>query len=243
MKSVGPISKEAAAYFSERLVNWWRGTARQFRWRNTNDIYELLVAELLLRRTNARAVEQVYDAFLKKYPDKTSFSNAKPRDLRQLLKPLGLAWRAENMVTLSKYLKKSGCQIPHDVSELESLPGVGPYVARAILINSDGLKTVAVDSNVVRVICRYVGLAPTDSLRRQKAFQSLADSLVTQAPSKDLNYALLDLASLICRPQAPKCKVCPLMERCAWAQSAELEAGGCQEKKSGTARHRKNQRG
>ena len=243
MKTIGPISKEAAAYFSERLVRWWRGAAREFRWRKTNDVYELLVAELLLRRTNARAVELVYDAFLEKYPDKISFSNAKPRDLRQLLKPLGLAWRAENIVTLSKYLKKSDCEIPENVSELENLPGVGPYVARAVLVNATGLKAVAVDSNVVRVICRYIGLEPTDSLRRQKAFQLLADSLVSQSSPKELNYALLDLASLVCRPQNPKCQLCPLVEKCCFAQRIKQKESGCQERETGHSVRRRNQRG
>ncbi|MBS1993010.1 MAG: hypothetical protein JSS83_20975 [Cyanobacteria bacterium SZAS LIN-3] len=243
MKTFGPISKEAAAYFSERLVRWWRRAARQFRWRKTDDVYELLIAELLLRRTNARAVEQVYDAFLDRYPNKILFGNAKSRDLRQLLKPLGLAWRAENIVTLSKHLKQSDCEIPQNLSELESLPGVGPYVARAVLVNAIGLKTVAVDSNVVRVICRYIGLEPTDSLRRQKAFQLFADSLVNQSSPKELNYALLDLASLICRPQNPKCQHCPLLEKCCFAQHEKQKEAGCQEGKTGHSGQRKNQRG
>lgn len=221
MKTVGPISKAAAAYFSDRLVRWWRGAAREFRWRNTIDVYELLVGELLLRRTNARAVEQVYDLFLQKYPDLSSFTNAKPSDIRQLVTPLGLAWRAENIVSLSKHLKITNLPIPENLSDLESLPGVGPYVARAILINAGGLKAVAVDSNVVRVVCRYFGIVQSDSLRRQKAFQTFADNLVNNASPKELNYALLDLASLICRPQKPKCLVCPLSQRCKTAASID----------------------
>jgi len=219
--SVTPDAKET---FSKLLLRWWRQSGRDFRWRQTRDDYELLVAELLLRRTNAHAVEPVYDLFLGKYPKLPAFVRAKPADIRRIINPLGLAWRAENIVILAKHLKQHNLQIPTTIHQLQGLPGIGPYVARAVLINADGLRVIAIDTNVVRVVCRYFGLPEADSLRRHKGFQAFADSLVRHSLPRQLNYALLDLASLICRPKRPHCHICPLSANCCWSKANESAA-------------------
>lgn len=210
--------------FTRDLLDWWSapGNQRQFLWRQTNDIYQLLIAELLLRRTNAPAVEPVYREFLEKYPSAERFACADPAELSILVRRLGLNWRAENLVSLSRDFRLNGWRLDASVDELARLPGVGPYVSRAVLLCAAHQQSVPVDSNVVRVLCRYFGFIESDSLRRNKAFQRFADSLLpTETLARMFHYALLDLAASTCRPANPRCETCPLHEVCKFRKKTK----------------------
>ncbi len=196
------------------MLAWWAKNSRSFSWRESSDPYAILIAELLLRRTNAPAAQTVYREFLKEYPTIQAFSKGKPATIEALVCRLGLNWRAQNMVELARYLEENDNFIPETVDELCKLPGVGPYVARAVMVNCHELSTVPIDSNVVRVVCRFFGIPESDSLRRNKRFQQAVDVLVSQTPPRAFNFALLDLASMICRSKKPKCGICPISPSC-----------------------------
>lgn len=208
-------SIEARKEFSEQLLRWWLENKRDFLWRKSNDAYEVLIAELLLRRTNAEAVRKVYVQFLSQFPDCTAFAHSKAQRIRTLVQPLGLSWRAENIVELSKHFRIHGSAVPQSIEDLYRLPGVGPYVARAVLINTLNWSAVAIDTNVLRVLCRYFGFQYTDNLRRNKSFQQFADSLLFGQSVREFNYALLDFASAICK-SSPQCDLCPLSTGCKY---------------------------
>lgn len=201
-------------FFGKQLLNWWSKNRRYFSWRDSSDKYELLIAELLLRRTNATAAHVVYIDFLKEYPDLSSFKAGKNDEIEKLVLRLGLNWRAKNVVELAQYFECTQNSIPDTLESLTALPGVGPYVARAVLVNCNNFSSVPVDSNVVRVLCRFLGLEQNDSLRRNKQFQKLADSFVDKFPARAFNYALLDFSAAICRPRLPKCSICPVASVC-----------------------------
>lgn len=211
--------------FTRLLMKWAaeQPNIRTFPWRCTSDAYLILIAELLLRRTNAASAEKIYLEFVNRYPGVREFSQADPADLRSLVCRLGLNWRAENMVELAQRLKRleSGALPDSTVSEIETLPGVGPYIARAIMINAAGAALVAVDTNVVRVLSRYFGIPASDNLRRNRRFQAFADSCVYSKDPRTFNFALLDLAAKICRAGEPLCPKCSLMEFCATAKTLE----------------------
>ena len=215
------FSKERTECFSRELITWSKcaGNRRQFAWRETSEPYRILVAELLLRRTNARAVESVYKDLLLRYPSLKRLAFATEADLSELLFSLGLNWRTRNIAELARAVKSGTVKvIPGDLVQLKQLPGVGDYVARAILINAFHARITAIDNNVVRVLCRYFGIRQTDSLRRNAEFQYFGDTLIGEHDPRDFNYALLDLAAGVCTPRTPKCNICPLRKTCSFGK-------------------------
>ena len=101
---------------------------------------------------------------------------------------------------------------------LLELSGVGPYVAAAVLCFALGRDEPIVDANVVRVLRRVYGLRSTRSRpHTDNMFWDLARDLLPNGGAADFNYALLDLAALVCLPRNPRCAECPLMLSCAWA--------------------------
>ena len=224
MHDFSKIKKQQKAEFSQRLLEWSgrESNLRSFPWREVEDPYATLVAELLLRRTNAKAVTSLYDEFMTRYPNIQSFQKANPVELKSLVSRLGLHWRAENLVSLAEYLRERQIsELKLQLSDLQSLPGVGPYVARAVLVNTRNLPVVPVDTNVVRIICRFFGLRHSDGLRRNKAFQNFADELVCKDEPRRFNYGILDLAASICRSDVPDCSLCPLSRSCVYFNSSQ----------------------
>src|SRR3712207_902739 len=81
------------AFFRQQVVDWWHDHGRDFPWRKTADPYRILIAEMMLRRTQARQVWPVYRRFFERFPTVRSLAEAPEQDVADLLRPLGLAWR------------------------------------------------------------------------------------------------------------------------------------------------------
>jgi len=139
-----------------------------------------------------------------------------------VIKPLGLAWRAEFLKTLGKSLVKKAGRVPLEYDELVALPGVGPYAASAFLSLHCGKRSVIIDSNVVRIYSRLLGQSYDGETRRKKWVAEFADSITPRDDFKKFNYALLDFTRVLCSPR-PRCSDCPLKEFCQY-QLAERSA-------------------
>lgn len=75
----------------------------------------------------------------------------------------------------------------------------------------------SVDTNTVRVVGRLFGLEIKDSSRRNRRFRELITALVDPENPRAYNYALLDLAHLIChKRRAPECAHCPVQMHCMY---------------------------
>ncbi len=80
-------------WLREGLLGWFERFGRCFPWREPGrSAYEVTVAEILLQRTTAAQVAQVYPDFLRRYPAWDSLARATPAELEGVLRPLGL-WR------------------------------------------------------------------------------------------------------------------------------------------------------
>lgn len=203
------------AFFRRKLLTWFRTNARDYPWRNTNDPFRLLIAEMMLRRTRADQVENVYINLFNKYPDVCSVAQAKPEDLMTLLYPLGLRWRVPAFQEVAQILvNKYDCKVPKDRTQLNDLPGVGEYVAGAVLSIAFNQKEWMVDSNIVRVYKRYFGIALSREGRRDKNVVHISQKYVSTDNPRNANLAILDFAANICGPLKPKHNLCTLKNTC-----------------------------
>jgi A/G-specific adenine glycosylase len=203
------------AQIRARLLAWWERSARVFPWRNTRDPYRILVAEALLHRTRADQVVDLYARTLATYPTVNALAEANLGQLHELLHSAGLRWRVDRLADAARYIVRHFAgEIPSASADLESIPGVGHYIAAAVRCFAFGESVAIVDSNVVRVYGRVFAIPITDLLRRDKDFHQLAQFLVDPEHPREFNFALLDLAATICTPRAPRCEQCPIAETC-----------------------------
>ena len=214
-------------WLREGLLGWFERFGRCFPWREPGrSAYEVTVAEILLQRTTAAQVAQVYPDFLRRYPAWDSLARATPAELEGVLRPLGL-WRqkARALQRLARSLEERHGLMPETRRELERLPGIGPYTASAVLAVVYGQAEPLLDANLARLLGRCFGLSQTLSRSsRRRLLQALALHLVRDERSLQVNWAALDFGALVCRPRRPLCPCCPLRSACAYALLLEPPA-------------------
>jgi A/G-specific adenine glycosylase len=206
--------------FHTQLLAWDVEHRRIFPWRTTDNPFHILIAELMLRRTQAGQVIPVYLQFVTKYPDAERLSKAAPEEVARLLFPLGLTWRVPAFQQLAHVLvSEHHGQVPEDYDTLLTLPGVGDYVASAVCSFAFGQPVPIIDTNTVRVAGRLFGIATHAESRRRRPVRELLASLLDRNHPQAYNYSLLDLAALICTPARPQCSRCPLLHFCITGQT------------------------
>jgi len=198
--------------FKAILLDWYSRNARKFPWRETNDSFRILIAEVLLQRSRAKTVATVYKVLFEIWPDPISLANAEILDVEEIIRPLGLISRATTLVALAKEVVKSGA-VPDSYEGMVSLPGVGRYIASATLATAFNKPSSLVDSVTARVYRRFFGIETKIGI--DEDIWSFVDTMIKCDESRDLNWAVLDLAAIKCLPKVPRCDDCPLKKRCA----------------------------
>jgi len=204
-----PPSDSEIERIRDALVTWGQENYDAFPWRDPECEWHGLIAEVLLQRTNAEAVVSVFEKFCRQYPTIEEFAKATEEEMAELIRPLGLRKRAALLDDLGEELANWG-GIPVDRTELEDLPGVGPYTAGAWLSFHRGETSSIVDSNVVRWLCRITGVEYDRKLRRKDWIHELATKITPIEQTREFNYAVLDFTREICTPKSPSCAECPI---------------------------------
>lgn len=206
------------ALFRGDLIAWGNEHFRSFPWRFTSNPYHILMAEVMLHRTQASQVVPSYEQFIRQYPDIASLSTATRDELHHILYSLGLRWRIDLIIDMVKQInERFAGRIPKEKTDLLSLPGVSEYVASAVRCFAWNLPDGMVDTNTVRITGRIFNLAVKDSSRRNALFQRLIAALVDPDRPRLYNFAILDLGAAICtKAQRPLCEQCPVRQYCVY---------------------------
>ena len=196
----------------KRVIEWERRNWVPYPWRVNRNPYNVLVAEILLKRTTRQAVAREYPEFIRKFPDIYAINGASVEEVAAALKHLGLyKQRAEQLKELAKALvERYSGKIPDDWRALAELPGVGPYVAGAVLSFGFGKPAPVADSNVTRLLGRLLGAR----LRRTEEYLCVLWILVPEDGHEYFNYGLIDLGAIVCGYRQPDCGKCPLGDLC-----------------------------
>ncbi len=219
------------------------GERRSFPWRAPGrTAYEVLMAEVLLKRTSATAVDRAYRPFLSRLPTIFDVLQISDRELEEIIAPLGLSQqRTKGLKGLSRYIigHEHGV-VPCELDRLLKVPDVGSYSARAVLSFACGIPAAVVDSNVERIYLRIFNNSRPARVTK-KIFQDIADYYLPIKRHREYNFGLLDLGSLVCRPVAPKCAECPLKKICDYhVFKAGLAITGAKDSKLRSIRKSKN---
>lgn len=119
------------------------------------------------------------------------------------------------MRALAQEMAKRQGRFPRERNEIESLPGIGQYVASAVLLFCHDVPQPLIDVNMARVLERVYKPRRLADIRYDPYLQELARRVVGCDRSKEVNWAILDLAALICVTGQPRCDVCPLSDLCS----------------------------
>jgi len=163
-------------------------------------------------------VVPVYEQFCSEFPDVETLARANQDAVEKILRPLGLKWRVPAFTMMAReVVEKYNSRVPDNREELISLPGVGEYVAGAVLTIAYGKSEWLVDSNIVRIFKRYFGIRTSREGRRDKHVIEMAKIYVSGKEPGRATMGILDITALICKPGRPECERCPLRIHCHYA--------------------------
>ena len=204
-----------------RLLSWFAEYGRQLPWRQgTMEPWQVLVVEILLQQTRAERIAAFVPAFLDDFPSLQALAATDEAKLAERLATLGLQnRRAQRLVALAGVLLVRDGRVPNSKTELETLPGVGPYVAAAYMSTVLHEPEPMVDVNMARLVERLYGPRTLADIRYDPHINGIAHRLIhLAARPEEFNWAVLDLGAAHCKARSPSCTGCPLLRVCSFGQ-------------------------
>jgi len=207
---VGRINRHTALV--NALLVWGAPRLRDLPWRRTRTPWNILVSEVMLQQTSVERVLPKYEVFLERFPQPDALASSALGDALSVWSGLGYPRRCRNLhVTAQLIVSDHNGQVPSSLEELLSLPGIGPYTARAVQCFAHGKDVGVVDVNVSRVLSRIQGVAMSARL-----LQQCADEWVPLDCAWEWNQVLMDFGAQHCTARAPQCPSCPVYSLCRW---------------------------
>lgn len=210
------FSNSQIEFFQNKLLEWYKENGRHFSWRNhsaTN--YEKIISEVLLQRTKAETVAKFFPTFIKKYPSWRQLGNATEAELKEMLKSLGLYnQRGSRLYKLAQEMKKRNGRFPESRDMVEEISMMGQYISNAYELFILNRPAPLLDVNMARVLERYFGPRKLADIRYDPYLQELSKRIVEHQNSKEINWAILDYGSEICKKRNPSCEPCMFNKTC-----------------------------
>jgi len=202
--------------FRSRLLHWFQRRQRDLPWRSTSDPYSIWVSEVMLQQTQVKTVIPYYRRFVNRFPDVSTLAAAGQKELMKLWEGLGYYARARNLQRAARIVvAEFNGKVPDDYRTFRALPGVGDYIAAAVLSIAFGKPLATVDGNVKRVLARLLEMRePVNDPKSKASYQVQADRLLAADSPGDFNQAMMELGALVCTPRSPDCAVCPVSLFC-----------------------------
>lgn len=134
----------------------YRRHRRDLPWRSTRDPWRILVSEVMLQQTQIARVLGRYEEFLRAFPDPPALARAPLARALALWKGLGYNRRCLGLKRAAAMIvERFGGRVPRSVEELERLPGVGPYTARAVAVFAYGRPVALLETNIRRAYLHW----------------------------------------------------------------------------------------
>ncbi|KDR72590.1 hypothetical protein GALMADRAFT_252735 [Galerina marginata CBS 339.88] len=206
--------------------------------------YEVWISEIMLQQTQVATVIPYYNCWMEKFPTIRDLAGATIDEVNRLWKGLGYYSRASRLlIGAQKAVRDYDAKLPDNAKDMEAnIPGIGRYSAGAICSIAYGEPVPVLDGNVHRLLSRVLALhAPPKAKSTLDILWTAARTMVEiedisvqsssstelrdpdfQTPQYpgDINQALIELGSTVCKVREPDCPGCPLRPWCSGYQNS-----------------------
>ncbi len=212
-----PLSPKIVKKFQKQVLNFYFRNRRAFPWRppllplqadDTLDPYRILVSEVMLQQTQVERVVPYFVSFMERFPTVGALSGASVTEVLSVWQGLGYNRRALNLKRAGEMIDREWRgRFSRDAKTLATLPGVGPYTARAVVAFAWNIPEVLIETNIRAV---YLHLFFTKQEKVSDAsilpliFETLPSKVQTFSQSRgescsirEWYYALMDYGSYL----------------------------------------------
>jgi A/G-specific adenine glycosylase len=202
--------------FRTSLLEWYTSNHRKLPWRQTQDPYKIWISEVMLQQTQVAKVIEYYHRFIARFPDLLHLAKADEQEVLKYWELLGYYSRARNLHQAAHLVvEKFGGVIPQQYKDFRSLPGVGDYIAAAVMSIAYQQPYAVLDGNVKRVLSRLFLLKdPVNDSKTIGRFRKKAKVLLAVDQPGQFNQAMMELGAMVCKPRNLSCPDCPVKSYC-----------------------------
>ncbi len=189
-----------------------RRRAPVYSFKGRRNPFQILISAILSTRTRdeqtIKVCKRLFE-FVKKPEDLLKLSED---ELADLIREVGFnRIKARNLRKIAEILVRDyGSKVPDSLEELLKLPGVGRKVANIVLANAFGKPAIAVDTHVHRIANR-MGIVKT---KRPEETERELMKIVPKELWHKVNKPFVGFGQTVCKPQKPRCEVCPFRDIC-----------------------------
>ena len=174
--------------------------------------FHLLIAVILSAQCTDRRVNMVVPPLFERFPDPEDLAQASFDEVYQFVKSVSYPnSKALHLIQMAqKLVSDFGSEVPSDIDQLMSLPGVGRKTANVIASIVYAKPVIAVDTHVFRVSHR---LGLSDGKTVEAVGKELEKHIPEHQRAKSHHWLILH-GRYICVARKPKCQECPLKDWC-----------------------------
>ncbi len=181
--------------FQNKILSWYKKNGRHhLPWRKTHNPYYTLVSEIMLQQTQVDRAIDKYNEFIQKFPTIQILADASSHDVLQVWSGLGYNRRALFLQKAAQTIIKEYKGIfPQEVGDIERLPGVGPYTARAVRAFAFDKPEVCIETNIRRIYIHFFFSDKEDVL--DKDLLPIIEKTLWKKSPREWYSALMDYGS------------------------------------------------
>jgi A/G-specific adenine glycosylase len=165
---------------------------RDLPWRKTKNPYRILVSEIMLQQTQVERVIPFYKKFVKEFPTAKKLSAAPLSEVLKSWQGLGYNRRAKMLHEAAKQLS---AQKTFSIAELEKLPGVGAYTARAIAAFAFNQEVIFVETNIRTAVLHH--FFANKKKISDKEIEKILTQVLPKGKSREWYSALMDYGAYL----------------------------------------------
>lgn len=183
--------------------------------------FQLLVAVVLSAQCTDKRVNMVTPALFAAYPTAEALSKASVQEVLEYIHSVSYPnAKAAHLVSMAQRLVAVyGGQVPDNIDDLQTLPGVGRKTANVVCAVIWNQPTMAVDTHIFRVSER-IGLT-TNSKNPLQTEKQLVKYIPQDLIPKAHHWLLLH-GRYICQARKPKCESCGLQSYCRYNKTSAV---------------------
>jgi A/G-specific adenine glycosylase len=152
----GTLDPSTVKAFQREVLAHYRANQRPMAWRETRDPYCILISEIMLQQTQVERVKAKYAEFLAAFSTLSDLAAAPLPDMLRVWQGLGYNRRALALKRCAgEIVGRFAGRFPTTIAELESLPGIGPYTARAVATFAFGVTEAFIETNIRTVFIHF----------------------------------------------------------------------------------------
>ncbi len=205
-------NNEKALFVLEKLKEMFPDSVCALKWEN--DPFRLFVMAVLSAQCTDERVNLVSETLFKALPDAKAFAESKEGELERLIHSVGLYnSKAKNLRAASKIIcSEFNGEIPSDMDDLLSLPGVGRKVANLLRGDIFGIGGIVADTHCIRISGRLGFTLKNNPVETEKVMSKL----IPQNEQSGFCHRIVFFGRTVCSARNPKCSDCPFVSICEY---------------------------